>query len=424
MDDFDEYISLEEVFEAYYECRRNKRKTFNALSFESDYEVKLVELWREINTETYEIGKSIAFVVTRPVKREVFAADFRDRVVHHLVVHRLEPLFEEVFIDDNYNCRKEKGVLYGVKRLHQQVKECSDNYTKDCYIAKCDLQGFFMSMHKPTLWRMLERFIWENYTGIDMKILLYLVKKIVLHNPELHCERRSPLYMWNDLAANKSLFTAGHDYGLPIGNLTSQMFANFYLHGFDQWMKAKYKWYGRYVDDFYFVGLDKSYLLNDIPEIRRFLKDGLSVTLHPKKLYLQHYRKGCKFIGSVVKGELMYVSNRTVSNFYDAIRKFNRLAEENPYYTVTNAEHFISSINSYFGFLKHYNSYAIRRKLATRISPAWFKVMYISGHFEKVVCKNEYKTCNILKRKCKDRIIFKTDNYDTDKRIENEVQTA
>ena len=170
MDDFDEYISLEEVFEAYYECRRNKRKTFNALSFESDYEVKLVELWREINTETYEIGKSIAFVVTRPVKREVFAADFRDRVVHHLVVHRLEPLFEEVFIDDNYNCRKEKGVLYGVKRLYQQVKECSGNYTKDCYIAKCDLQGFFMSIHKPTLWRMLERFIWENYTGIDMKI--------------------------------------------------------------------------------------------------------------------------------------------------------------------------------------------------------------------------------------------------------------
>ncbi len=108
MNDFIEYISLEEVFEAYYECRRNKRRTCNALAFESDYEVKLVELWREINTETYEIGKSITFIVTRPVKREVFAADFRDRIVHHLVVHRLEPLFEEVFIDDNYNCRKKQ----------------------------------------------------------------------------------------------------------------------------------------------------------------------------------------------------------------------------------------------------------------------------------------------------------------------------
>ena len=89
----EEYISLEEVFEAYYECRKNKRGTCNALLFESDYESELVKLHHDINTMTYEIGKSIAFIVTRPVKREVFAADFRDRIVHHLIVHRLEPLF-------------------------------------------------------------------------------------------------------------------------------------------------------------------------------------------------------------------------------------------------------------------------------------------------------------------------------------------
>lgn len=424
MNDFIEYISLEEVFEAYYECRRNKRRTCNALAFESDYEVKLVELWREINTETYEIGKSIAFIVTRPVKREVFAADFRDRIVHHLVVHRLEPLFEEVFIDDNYNCRKNKGVLYGVKRLHQQVKECTENYTKECYIAKCDLQGFFMSIHKPTLWQMLEQFIWENYTGSDIKILLYLVKKIVLHNPELNCIKRSPPYMWNGLAANKSLFTSGKDYGVPIGNLTSQIFANFYLHGFDNWMKSKYPFYGRYVDDFHFESPSKEKILQDIPQIRKYLKDELSVNLHPKKLYLQHYRKGCKFIGSIVKGELLYASNRTVSNFYNAIRKFNQMAEEDPDYVVENVEHFISSLNSYFGFLKHYDSYAIRRKLAGMISPTWYKVMYISGHFDKVVCKKKYKQCEILKLKCKNKEIFKTKHYDSDKWIKNGLQTA
>lgn len=417
----EEYISLEEVFEAYYECRKNKRGTGNALLFESDYESELVKLHHDINTMTYEIGKSIAFIVTRPVKREVFAADFRDRIVHHLIVHRLEPLFESVFIEDNYNCRKGKGVMFGVKRLHQQIKECSENFTRECYIMKNDLQGFFMSIHKPTLWIMLEKFIWENYTGADMNILLYLVKKVVLHNPELNCIRRSPIQMWNGLAANKSLFTTGKDYGLPIGNLTSQMFANFYLNGFDTVMKERFRWYGRYVDDFYTISRDKQALLDIIPIIREELKTELGVTLHPKKLYLQRYEKGCKFIGSVVKGNILYAGSQTVSNMINNIRKFNRIAELSPSYVEENAEHFVCSMNSYFGFLIHYKSYAIRRKLAKLISPAWYKVCYISGHHEKVVCKKKFKQSYILKTKSINKQIF--NDYDTYERIKDKLQT-
>lgn len=112
-------------FRAYYDCRRHKRRTANALNFESDYENNLVELYKEVNSKTYEIGTSICFIVTHPKKREVFAADFRDRIIHHIVMQRLEPLFEEVFIEDSYNCRKNKGVLYGVKRLHEKIRECS-----------------------------------------------------------------------------------------------------------------------------------------------------------------------------------------------------------------------------------------------------------------------------------------------------------
>lgn len=380
-------ISLEEVFEAYYECRRNKRRPANALLFESDYESNLVKLHHEINTMTYEIGKSITFIVTRPVKREVFAADFRDRIVHHLIARRLEPLFESVFIDDNYNCRKGKGVLYGVKRLREQTRECSENYTRECYIMKNDIQGFFMSIYKPLLWKMLEKFILEKYKGDDIDLLLYLTKKVVLHNPELNCIRRSPLWMWNDVPKNKSLFTNGKDYGLPIGNLTSQIFANFYLHDFDLRMKERFGYYGRYVDDFYTISRDKQALLDITPVIRKELKDERGLTLHPKKLYLQRYEKGCKFTGSVVKGDRMYIGNQTVANMINSIRKFNETMEP---------EKFISSMNSYLGFLSHYSSYAIKRKIVKIINPKLYNFFYISGRFEKLVY---YDKNNRTKRK-------------------------
>ena len=122
----------------------------------------------------------------------MFAADFRDRVVRHLIMSRLEPLFEREFIRDNYNCRVKKGTLYGINRLHEQVKECSENYTQSCYIAKFDMQGFFMSIHKPTLLRTLTTFIKENYKEDDVDIILDLVVKVVNNCPQKNCIRKSP----------------------------------------------------------------------------------------------------------------------------------------------------------------------------------------------------------------------------------------
>lgn len=110
-------IPLEDVFEAYFECRKKKRNTCNALAFESDYERRCVELWREINAGTYRPSRSIAFIINKPVKREIFAADFRDRVVHHLIARRLVPLLEEKFINDSYSTRKGKGTLYGIEHV-------------------------------------------------------------------------------------------------------------------------------------------------------------------------------------------------------------------------------------------------------------------------------------------------------------------
>ena len=136
-------VGYEGMFEAYYDCITRKRGSNNAMRFVLDFERNLVVLADEINNRTYQPSVSIAFVVSRPKYREVFAADFRDRIVHHWICLRLEPLMEQVFSPRTFNCRKGKGVDYGVGMLAADIKECSENYTKGCYVATADMKGFF-----------------------------------------------------------------------------------------------------------------------------------------------------------------------------------------------------------------------------------------------------------------------------------------
>lgn len=371
-------FTLEDVMEAYLLCRKHKRKTYNALAFEADWMQNCVQLHKELSDGTYRIGRSIAFAVTRPKLREVFAADFRDRIVHHLLMKEIEPLFEATFIEDNYNCRKGKGTLYGFNRMHEKIREASENYTKDCWILKCDMQGFFMSIHKPTLWRMLERFIRENYKGDKLQQILWLTKMISLHSPEKNCTVKGDGSLLAQLPKNKSLFTCGDDYGLPIGNLTSQMFANFYLSDLDKWLSGTFAYYGRYVDDFYIIDTDKQKLLDALPAIRERAAL-LHVTLHPQKVYLQHYSKGVKFVGSVSKLKRRYVGSRTVGNMICTIEELNSIKDKG-----THAEEFVGRLNSYFGFLRHYNSYAIRREMIGRFDTEWWNYILVCGHCAKV----------------------------------------
>jgi RNA-directed DNA polymerase len=135
-------LCLSELFEAYFTCRKNKRDTVNALAFEVDYEQNLINLWSDLNSGNYSPNRSIAFIVDKPVKREIFAADFRDRIVHHLIIGKLNPYFEKQFIYDSYACREGKGTHFGIRRVDRFIRQCSESYTKDCYILKLDVQGF------------------------------------------------------------------------------------------------------------------------------------------------------------------------------------------------------------------------------------------------------------------------------------------
>jgi len=377
-------VTFDGLLEAYYDCRVHKSRTLNCIRFGLDVEGRLLQLVESINDRSYRPGRSICFVVSRPKYREVFAADFADRIIHHYIRLRLEPLIESEFNDRTYNCRNGKGTLAGVTQLKQDIISCSENYTKDCWVATIDIQSFFMSIPKKEVEDMVIRFTQEKYNGEDKDDLLFLCHVVLSNCPEKNCIKRSAESMWENLPPSKSLFTNGKGFGMPIGNLPSQMFANFLLNDVDWAIENEcgVKYHGRYVDDIYLVANSKEAILKTVPVIRKKLQ-GHELTLSPQKFYMQHYSKGITFTGAIVKPGRTYPLNRTVTGCKHSIERLN---ESKNKIQVIKA---LYSVNSYLGLLRHYDSYAIRRNLLNEMRPDLYKWVFIKGHMEAVVLKKK-----------------------------------
>ena len=387
-------FELEDVYLAYYDCRKSKRGTASCIEFEINFDERCNKLYRELNDRTYKVSESIAFIVTKPRKREIFAASFRDRVLHHLIDMKLRPLIEEDLIDRTYNNRVGKGTSACVNQLKQDIKEVSENYTKDCWILKMDMKGFFMSLSKTVLVDMMNKFIEDKYVGGDKESLRWLVETILMDSPEKNCFLKSPLYMWDDLDPAKSLFTVPDDLGVPIGNLISQLLANFYLNDFDHYTSEElgFSCYGRYVDDFYIVSTEKERMLNSIPLMRQKLQE-VGVTLHPDKFYFQHYSKGVEMLGAIVKNNRSYIHNRTINNAFEKVKAMTKTKR-------SATEKDVTIINSYLGLMSGHSTYKLRKRLVQ-------KVMILSGlsaplDFRKVILrdnlKDSYKITQKIKR--------------------------
>jgi len=384
----DEWVSLEEIYAAYLDCRKRKRGTKSCAIFELNEAANLYQLWQELNDGTYKIGRSIAFCVTRPKVREVFAADFRDRIVHHLLMMRTMPLFEADFIDETYNCRKGKGTA----AAHAKALELSIEYA-DGWVLDIDIQGFFMSIPKRKLADRLEVFLRDNYKGSDLEQIVWLTRMVALHCPELLCEQRGDIGLWKLLAKDKSLFTCGEGLGMAIGNLTSQEYANFYLSPFDKKVKASGVGYCRYVDDARLFARTKEELLAIIPLLREWLReDGL--TLHPRKISLQQVRKGFTFVGVGIKGGRIYTGNRTKGNCWDMVSFYNRLPESEQVQSVTK---FVQRYNSYAGYMIHHSSYSIRYRTWEHVG-GMKRFVFAEKQLGKITPLIEYNQYNQLKQ--------------------------
>ncbi len=376
------------LFEAYYRARRNKRNTFNQLRFEIDYEHKLLQLAEEIQQKRYEPNPCVAFIVNKPVKREIFAADFRDRVVHHLLQGSIDHIIEKKLIHDTYSCRRGKGTLYGINRIDRFIRSCSRNYQRDAYILKLDVQGYFRNMRHGVLWDKVQKMLSGrsiHFHGLSRATIDYLLDRVIHTHAADNCTVKCSKREWDGLPKSKSLFSVDRGCGLPIGNLTSQLFGNIYLNDFDQFVKHRLgmKYYGRYVDDMVFVHHSRDHLRTIVDKLRREL-DAVGLEIHPGKVYLQHYTRGVLFLGQFIKPHRKYISRRAKNSFFKAIERINRVLDSETRIEQHQLDMIRSTMNSYLGIFRHTNSFRLILRARKRLCPQFFFFFSFNGAHTRI----------------------------------------
>jgi len=315
-------FSLANLHRQYIACRRNKRNTVNALRFEARQELNLLELRDALLDRSYEPNRSVCFFVRRPKLREVFAADFRDRVVHHVLVGHLEKTWEPIFIHDSYACRKGKGVHAGVARLQSFLRQATANGTREAFYLQLDIRNYFMSIDKQRLFAMLDAKL--NPAKPDDDAARWLCHKLVFHDCTVNPVMKGDPQLADQLPPHKTLFHAPPGIGLPIGNLNSQFFANVYLNALDQFVKHELKchWYLRYCDDFVLLAQTQEQLTAWRARIRQFLDQTLALQLNAVRERLRPVADGVDFLGYIVRPFHLLVRRRVVGHLREKLRGF------------------------------------------------------------------------------------------------------
>lgn len=304
--------SFGELYQAWCSARRRKRPSHNQLVFESRWLENLIALRDTLQQGEWWPAPAVCFVTTRPKAREIHAPDFADRVVHHWLVPRLELLYEPVFIHDSYSNRKGKGTHAAVDRLQTFMRQVRDGSgAGKGWCLQLDIRNFFNRIHRPTLYELLKRRLLKGPRGLDratpgsmapqevigesahwhrvgaddsdptLEMMRLLCHRLLVRHPSEGVRYRGDAALHEVVPEHKRLVNAPKGCGLPIGNLTSQFFANVYLHELDQFVKhqLKCKHYVRYVDDFVLVHEDREQLVRWQADIERFLAQRLRLEL-------------------------------------------------------------------------------------------------------------------------------------------------
>jgi len=369
-------LSFAALYRAYLDCRQRKWGTINALKFEVDLLEKLFNLAAELQKGTYQPSRSVCFVTTKPKNREIFAADFRDRVVHHLLVRELEKIWERKFIYDSYASRIGKGSHAAVARLQKFMLQATQNRKRAAFFLQLDIRSYFVSVDKQILFQIFVREL-EKADHPQVAVLLYLLERIIFHDCAADFSFKGDVRMLEQVPAHKSLLKVAPGKGLPIGNLTSQFFANVYLNELDQLIKhqLKCRFYLRYVDDFILLADRPESLLEWRVRIAEFLAEKLALTLKPGDR-VKRVSDGADFLGYIVRPNYRLCRRRVVNNLKERLDEFQKHLCSQSLLEGIRVEHLNcdpETVNqlrqvlaAYLGHFKHADTYRLQKSLFCR----------------------------------------------------------
>lgn len=330
-------ISLGNLFLAWDKFKQGKRKKLDVQIFEFRLSDNIFNLHYDLASKRYKHGPYTSFFISDPKLRHIHKAIVRDRVVHHALYKYLSKIFEPTFIFASYSCRVEKGTHRGVKKLELFARKVYQTNGR-CFVLKCDVRKFFDS--------------------INHKILIEIIGRTV--------KDKDAMWLINEIVNSFQSENSGSDpKGAPIGNLTSQIFANIYMNEFDQFVKntLKMKYYIRYTDDFLVVHHDAKVLEKVKNIMEEFLGEKLKLSLHPDKVEIRKYRQGIDFLGYVALPKAKIIRPRTKRRMLSKIK--NKLQQ------FRNGEikeqSFFQSFNSFLGVLSHANTYELKNTLLHKV---------------------------------------------------------
>jgi RNA-directed DNA polymerase len=316
---YQEIISLENLFAAWQEFLPGKQKKKDVQKFRLRLADNILQLHEELANFTYVHGPYKAFNISDPKPRNIHKATVRDRVLHHAIYRQLYPFFDRTFIADSFSCRNGKGIHKALNQFRQFGQKVGKNNTRTAWVLKCDIKKFFASIDHKKLLEILAGYIPD-------KTIIWLFKEVI--------------YSFDFQDEGK---------GLPLGNLTSQLFCNVYMKELDQFVKhkLKIKFYIRYADDFVFLSDSRQELENFIPKISEFLDRRLKLSLHPNKVFIKTLASGVDFLGWVHFPKHRVLRNTTKQRMFKGIHQ--RPKNE--------------TLQSYLGLIKHGNTFELKQEV-------------------------------------------------------------
>ena len=318
--------SSEHLFECWYNFSKGKRKRKDIQQFERNLEDNIFQLQQELESFQYKHDAYHHFYMTDPKQRRISKASVRDRLVHQMVYSVLSNIFDKKFIFHSLSSRLGKGTHMGVSQLQGMIRRISTNGKYPCYALKMDIKRFFDTINHNILKLLLRKNITDERS---LKIIDIIIDS----------------------------FHIQEGIGIPLGNVTSQLFANVYLHGLDDFIKQELRerYYLRYCDDFIILSNDKTHLESLILPIQEFLKRKLHLELHPKKVTIRKLNQGIDFVGYVLFSKHILLRTRTKQRMKKRLKTYYEAYLEGG----IDATSMDQRLHSYLGILSHANQHTL-----------------------------------------------------------------